>query len=169
MAQDDKKSVCWCWFFRNHISYDCHLWYTGKIMVKWWYLKGYFFIFSKFWFFGLLRGSSVKWVRVSVKWYLQLIFFIFAKIWFFELGGSKGKKWSKMTKKSCLTLYLRNCTTYDCGFWYTCVKWWYIQLFFHFFKILTFLGFQGLSINAKRKFWGVPHLQMCVIFFFYFV
>ena len=36
--------------------------------------------------------------------------------------GVKGKKWPKMTKQICLTLYLRNCTSYDCGFWYTCVK-----------------------------------------------
>ena len=115
----------------------------------------------------VVKGEQCKMSESECKMIPPVDFFIFAKIWFFELGGSKGKKLSKMTKKSCLTLYLRNCTTYDCGFWYTCVKWWYIQLFFHFFKILTFLGFQGLSINAKRKFWGVPHLQMCVIFFLF--
>ena len=27
-----------------------------------------------------------------------------------------------MTKQICLTLYLGNCTSYDCGFWYTHVK-----------------------------------------------
>ena len=27
-----KKSVCCSWCLRNHISYDCHLWYT---CVKW--------------------------------------------------------------------------------------------------------------------------------------
>ena len=27
-----------------------------------------------------------------------------------------------MTKIMCLTLYLRSCTSYDCDFWYTCVK-----------------------------------------------
>ena len=61
--------------------------------------------------------------------------------------------------KKILTPYLRNCTSYDCGFWYTCLKWWYLQqCFFHFFKILIFQKFQSSSINAKRKFWGVPHL-----------
>ena len=33
-----------------------------------------------------------------------------------------------MTKNYvCFTLYLRNRTSYDCGFWYTFVKWWYLQ------------------------------------------
>ena len=49
---------------------------------------------------------------------------------FFQVGlctplwtmGVKGKKWHKMTKQICLTLYLINCTSYDCGFWYRCVK-----------------------------------------------
>ena len=31
-------------------------------------------------------------------------------------------------------------------------------IFFQFFKILIFQVFQSSSINAKRKFWGVPHL-----------
>ena len=29
--------------------------------------------------------------------------------------------------------YFRNGTSYDIYFWYTCVNWWYIQLFFSFF------------------------------------
>ena len=34
----------------------------------------------------------------------------------------------------CHTSYLRNCTSYDHNFWYTYVKWWYLQdLFFIFF------------------------------------
>ena len=67
--------------------------------------------------------------------------------------------------------YLMNCTSYDCSFWYTCVKW-YLQhfLFFFsfFFKILIFQVFQSSSINAKMKFWGVPHLlHMCVIYTYF--
>ena len=39
---------------------------------------------------------------------------------------------------------------------------------FYFFKILIFRVFRSSSINAKRKFWGVPHLlHMCVIFYFH--
>ena len=33
-------------------------------------------------------------------------------------------------------------TSYDCDFWYTCVKWWYLQQIFHFVKswLLEFVG-----------------------------
>ena len=105
-----------------------------------------------------------------------------------------------MTKKICP--YLRNRISYDCDFWCTCVKWWYLQQIFSFFKILIFGVFRGikgkkwpkinnfslfcfvffslahfnsffnnylfskLSTNARKKFWGVPHLlHMCLIFF----
>ena len=36
-------------------------------------------------------------------------------------------------------LYLRNCTSCDHSFWYTCVKWWYLQLIFPFFLHIDFL------------------------------
>ena len=40
-------------------------------------------------------------------------------------------------------------------------------IFFHFFKSLISRVFQSSSINAKRKFWDMPHLpHMCVIFLF---
>ena len=48
-VQNEKK---FC-LLRNHTSSDCHLWYT---CVKWCYLQGFFFIFSKFCFFRLLGG-----------------------------------------------------------------------------------------------------------------
>ena len=71
--------------------------------------------------------TSVKW------WHLQMFFlFFFFKFWFSVLlVEKKGNKWPKMTKNPfCLTLCLRNCTSHDCGFWYTCfgtcVKW-YLQ------------------------------------------
>ena len=60
-------------------------------------------------------------------------------------------------------------TSYDRGFRCTCLKW-YLQhffFFFSFFKILIFRVFQSSPINAKRKFWGVPHLlHMCIILSF---
>ena len=84
------------------------------------------------------------------------------------------------------TLYLRNRTSYDYDFCYTCVKWWYLQQIFSFFQNSDFLGFwrgkrakndpkfaqinssfSSSSINAKKKSWGAPHLlHMCVIFSF---
>ena len=35
----------------------------------------------------------------------------------------------------CHGPYLRNIIAYDHDFWYTCVKWWYLQDFFSFFEI----------------------------------
>ena len=79
--------------------------------------------------------------------------------------AKNGPKWQKI-----LSPYLRNCASYDCGFSYTCVKWWYLQQFFSFFQYskLIFRVFQNSSINVKRKFWGVSHLpHMCVILFLF--
>ena len=46
----------------------------------------------------------------------------------------------------CYVPYLRNHTSYDCSFWYTCVKWYYLQgVFFHFFKILIFCVVRGVK------------------------
>ena len=61
-------------------------------------------------------------------------FFIFIFI-FLVVTGVKCKKWPKMTKNSFyLTPYFSNCTSYDCDFCYTCVKW-YLQQFFSFSSI----------------------------------
>ena len=75
--------------------------------------------------------------------------FIFVKFWFFGLiGYKKGKKSPKMTNNfACLTLYTRNCALHDCGFWCTCVKWWYLQQFF--FKF-WFFGFLGVDERAEN-------------------
>ena len=58
--------------------------------------------------------------------YLQAFFSFFQNfdVWdHWAKDAKKGKKWHKMTKDHiCLTLYLRNCTSYDCDFCYACVK-----------------------------------------------
>ena len=41
---------------RNHISCDCQIWYTGKMIIS----PGIFFILSKCWFFGILGGGEAK-------------------------------------------------------------------------------------------------------------
>ena len=45
----------------------------------------------------------------------------------------------------CLTLHLRNRTSYDCDFWCTCVKSWHIQQLFSFFKSLIFGVFRRIK------------------------
>ena len=58
----------------------------------------------------------------------------------------KGKKLSKVTKNYvCLTPYLRNQAFIYCDFWYTCVKWWYLQLILSLFKILILGFFRGVK------------------------
>ena len=52
-----KISVCCTICFRNHISYDLHLWYT--CMYKRIISPGIFFFFSKFWYLGLLGGGKM--------------------------------------------------------------------------------------------------------------
>ena len=69
--------------------------------------------------------------------------FSFFKILFFwvvrRLEGKRAKNGPKCLKIFCLTPYLRNCTSYDCGFWYTCkimISSNFFSLFFLFFSLL---------------------------------
>ena len=55
MAKMTKKYVCYSRYLRNHISYDCHLWYT---YVKWLYLLG-FVHFFKILILCVVRGGVV--------------------------------------------------------------------------------------------------------------
>ena len=118
MVQNDKKL-----FVTLHISESIHLDWLWFLIHKCKMMTSLdaFFIFSKFWFSGLLRG------------------------W-------KGKKWPKITKHFvCLTLYLRSCTSYHCGFWWcTYVKWWHLQHGFHFLKILIFQVFSWGWVKGQK-------------------
>ena len=38
----------------------------------------------------------------------------------------------------CCVPYLRNRISSNHNFWYTCVKWWYLKVFFLYFEILIF-------------------------------
>ena len=61
-----KISVCRTLYFRNHVSYDLHLWYT--CMHKRIISPGIFHFFSKFWFSRLLgRGGSWKMAQNDKK------------------------------------------------------------------------------------------------------
>ena len=144
-----KKNSLWCTsYLRNHISYDCHLWYT---FVKWWYLQVFFFFFHFFKILILWVVRGCKWAKNDPKWekilsvvvlisgiihhmifimvlMLKMIiprsFFYFSKILiFWVVGRVQGQKWPKMARNSVFcTLYIRNHTSYDLDIWYTCVK-----------------------------------------------
>ena len=138
--------ICHVPFLRNSKAYDHDFLDTG---VKWWY-QGFFFIFMKFWFIGLLGGVKEKsivqnennnynhhmsylWNSIAydqdfcctfVKWWYLQAFFPF-HFWYFHLsGGVKGWKMTEDDKKNsvCHTSYLRNHTSYVLDLWYTCVK-----------------------------------------------
>ena len=100
-----------------------------------------FFIFTKFWFSGLLVGGRVV----------------------------KGKKWLKMTKNSVSLRILG--ASYDCGFWHKFVKWWYLQQFFLFFRNSNFLGFSKFISKCLKEILRCPSpsLHVCDFFspFFY--
>ena len=134
---------------------------------------GIFFSFSKFCIFWVVRRVKrqkmvqhgkkscplrftsqepyIIWLSFMVHMCKMIIsagvFFSFSKFWFFGLsGGWKVKKLPKMRKNSaCLTLCLRNRN--DCDFWCTCVRWWYLQQIFSFFKILIF----GVFMRVKGQ------------------
>ena len=80
--------------------------------------------------------------------YLQAFFsFYFFKILIFRIirGRGGGVKRAKNDPKWQEILPVSLCisgTIHDCDFWYTFVKWWYLQQINSFFKILIF-GFLG--------------------------
>ena len=73
IAQNDKKFCLVRWYFRNHTSYDRHLWYTS---VKW-----YFFKILIFWVIRRVKGQKMaKWQKtlffhfISEEPYMVLIY-----------------------------------------------------------------------------------------------
>ena len=73
-------------------------------------------------------------------------FFIFSKSCFLRLlGRYKGKKWPKLTKNLVSHSVSKERYLTRLWFLYTCVKW-YVQHFFHFFKILICFIFSGSKI-----------------------
>ena len=86
-------------------------------------------------------------------------FFHFFKIltfWVVKGGGGgrggavKQQKWPKMTK-NFVSLWISGTVRHDCGFWYTCVKWSYLQqCLFLFFKNSDFFGFSKTNKCQKQ-------------------
>ena len=69
------------------------------------------------------------------------------------LWGYKGKQWPEMKNNNYIhhVPYLRNSIAYDHDFWYNCVKWWYLQVFFSTFWYFYFLGFRGVKGQKMTK------------------
>ena len=116
--------------------------------------------------------TSIIWLSFMVHMCKMIISpdvaIIFSKFWFlWSSVGLKGKKWSRMTKKCvCHAPYLRTMHHMidDRHLWYTSVQWWYLQVFFPFFKILFFFQIVGGVKGHKRaqndkSFRGAPYFR----------
>ena len=95
-------------YLKNRTSANHYFWYT---CVKWWYLQFICFFFCFFWNFDFLGCRGGKKAKNSPKW-------------------QKKKLKTKNNNYMCRVSYLRNSIAYDQYFLYTCVKWWYLQVFF---------------------------------------
>ena len=83
---------------------------------------------------------------------ISRFFYFFFQISIFGVNSVvKGQKMAQNDKKFCCTLYLRKHTSYDCGFWHTCIKLWYVQHFFSFFFFLRGVGGGGGGGVVKRE------------------
>ena len=103
-------------------------------------------------------------------WHLPILFSLFQNFGFLSCYNGMGADGGGGEVEG-LTLYLRNCTSYDCGFWYTCVKWWYPQqYFFSFFQNSDFSGFSKFINKCRKEILRLRHLlHMYVIFFCIFI
>ena len=86
------------------------------------------------------------WYTIVKLWYLQiflLLFFLNFEFW--TVKEVKGQKIAKNKKLDYIyhTSYLRNSIAYDQDFLHTCVKWWYLQVFFPFFQNFDFQVVRG--------------------------
>ena len=121
MAQLTKNYVCRTLYLRNHITCDCHLWYTCVNDD----IRRCFFYFFKILIFRVVRGwRCKKWSKMTktsvhrtqyprnhtsydhlsctyVKWYLQVVFFLhfFKSLIFQVVRGEGGHKRTKNSPK----------------------------------------------------------------------
>ena len=135
-------------YLRNSIAYEHDFCYT---FVKWWYLWAFFHFFKIliFWVVSgvkrqkmaqndkkscLLRSISqepyIIWLpfvihKCKMIIYPVCFFSIFQHLDFVVRRVKRQKNGLKWQKTLSVSLRISG-TTYDCGFWYTYVKWWYL-------------------------------------------
>ena len=90
------------------------------------------------------------------------------------LGGAPTSVCHFFCPSVCHPAYLRNRTSSDHNFWYTHIKWWYLQVLFSFFQNFDFLDCCGgkrakngpkwtIITSATHRISGTVH-HMIVIF-----
>ena len=170
---EDKNSVCCSLYLRKHRSYVFNLWCN---CVKWWYLQRFFCCIKILVFWVVSRVKGQKMVQNEKKILFVVLhisgtihhmffiygrhvqndisrcFFIFSKLWFSRLLGSKraknDPKWKKIV---CHAPYLRNQTSYVFHLWYTCIKWWHLQMVFSIFFLILVFQVKGQKMAQSDK------------------
>ena len=121
--------ICNVLYLRNSIVYGHDFWYSW---VKWWNLLEMFFIFFLifiFWADRRIKGG--RRAKNNPKWQKFLSHSVYQGF----LPKMKNNNYIPHVP------YLRNSIAYNQDFWYSCVKWWYLQdFFFFYFFIFLFFG-----------------------------
>ena len=119
-----------------------------------------FFLFSKFWFFVFLGGEG-KGQKVTHNYQFQSVTLNISRTLDHTMKIVGTQVWNNDISR-CFSLF----------FFYLL----FFKIFVNIKILIFFIGphqqfflikscFSISSINAKQKFWGVPHLHMCVIFY----
>ena len=133
-----------CWFWGSIVGQKSKKW---SEMTKNYVCASTPYLSKHTSYYRVFCCTSLKW------WHLQMLFSFLQNFGFLccQGGGAKRQKMAQNDKKFCLTSYLRNCTSYDCGFWYTCVKWWYLQQIFSVFQKSDFSGFSKFISKCQKE------------------
>ena len=139
VAQNDKNSVLCTLYLWNHTSCGLDLWCK---CVKGQYLQVLFTFFPNFNFLVQWWGKRAK---NGLKWQFLLL---------------------SCCKKKCLIPYIRSCSSYDFGFWYKCVKWWYLQQYFS-----DFPGFSKFINKCQEEILtcAPPSSHVCDFIFYFYI
>ena len=171
-------------YLRNGLAYDHDFWY---ICVKWWYISpGFFFHFFKILIFSGFQGSKravTKWqnilfVTLHISWAIPHIHICECHLWcihkckmispccifIFRVVGVRAKNGPKWQKILSIMLHISESILYHSHLWYTFVKLWYLQVFFHFFKNLVFrvvrrIKVQKMVQNDQNSIRHTPYLR----------
>ena len=137
----------------------------------------FLFIFSKLWFFRFLGGSKgkngSKWQKTVccalyisqesyIIWSMFIVhmcnrmispgfFYIYSKFLFLEWASKREKnspKW-RIIMFAVFHISWSIYASYDCDFWYTCVKWWHLQMVFSFILNFDFPGSLGVGRGGE--------------------
>ena len=106
--------------------------------------------------------TSVKW------WYLSVFFFFFLKFSFFRLlGGKRGKNDLRWQKIMSGALHISGTIYHMIVIYGTCVRWWYLQVFFFScFENFDSLGCWGQEVKKGKKWSKMRKNSVCCAWYF---